>query len=68
MSGSLIAADQHWALWAVLSGARESGILLMQVFFAAIGASAHIGVVLREGPVLPPPPLRWPPLAAGTRW
>ena len=35
-----------------LRGARESGTLLMQVFFAAIGASANIGVVLREGPVL----------------
>jgi uncharacterized membrane protein len=35
-----------------LTGAREAGTLLMMVFFAAIGASANIGVVLREGPVL----------------
>jgi len=35
-----------------LSGASETGTLLMQVFFAAIGASANIGVVLREGAVL----------------
>ena len=35
-----------------LSGAEEVGTLLMMVFFAVIGASANIGVVLREGPVL----------------
>jgi uncharacterized membrane protein len=35
-----------------LRGARASGTLLMQVFFAVIGASANVGVVLREGPVL----------------
>jgi len=35
-----------------LSGASEMGTLLMQVFFAAIGASANSGVVLREGTVL----------------
>lgn len=35
-----------------LGGAEEMGTLLMQVFFAAIGASANIGVVLRVGPVL----------------
>ncbi len=35
-----------------LAGAHEVGVLLMQVFFAAIGASANIGVVLRVGPVL----------------
>jgi len=35
-----------------LSGAEETGTLLMMVFFAVIGASANIGVVLREGPVL----------------
>lgn len=35
-----------------LSGAHEVGVLLMQVFFAAIGASANIGVVLKVGPVL----------------
>ncbi len=35
-----------------LGGAEEMGTLLMQVFFAAIGASANIGVVLRVGPML----------------
>jgi uncharacterized membrane protein len=35
-----------------LSGAQETGTLLMMVFFAVIGASANIGVVLREGPML----------------
>ncbi len=35
-----------------IAGAHEVGVLLMQVFFAAIGASANIGVVLRVGPVL----------------
>jgi uncharacterized membrane protein len=35
-----------------LSGASETGTFLMQVFFAAIGASANIGVVLHEGVVL----------------
>jgi uncharacterized membrane protein len=35
-----------------LVGARELGTLLMQVFFAAIGASANIGIVVRVGPSL----------------
>jgi uncharacterized membrane protein len=35
-----------------LAGAQETGTLLMMVFFAVIGASANIGVVLREGPAL----------------
>ncbi len=35
-----------------LDGAEELGTLLMQVFFATIGASANIGVVLRVGPRL----------------
>jgi uncharacterized membrane protein len=35
-----------------LGGARETGTLLMMDFFAVIGASANIGVVLREGPRL----------------
>ena len=35
-----------------LGGAAEVGTLLMYVFFAVIGASAHIGTVLRVGPVL----------------
>ena len=35
-----------------LTGAHESGTMLMMIFFAVIGASANIGVVFREGPVL----------------
>ena len=35
-----------------IAGAHEVGVLLMQIFFAAIGASANIGVVLRVGPLL----------------
>jgi uncharacterized membrane protein len=35
-----------------LSGAQEVGTLLMMVFFAVIGATANVGVVIREGPVL----------------
>lgn len=35
-----------------IAGAHELGVVMMQVFFAAIGASANIGVVLRVGPVL----------------
>jgi len=35
-----------------ISGAHELGVLLMQVFFATIGASANIGVVMRVGPLL----------------
>ena len=35
-----------------ITGAHEVGNLFMQIFFAAIGASANFAVVLREGPVL----------------
>ncbi len=35
-----------------IAGAHEVGVLLMQFFFAAIGASANIGVVFRVGPML----------------
>jgi uncharacterized membrane protein len=35
-----------------LSGAPEAGTFLMQVFFAAIGASANISVVVRQGSAL----------------
>jgi len=35
-----------------LAGADELGVVLMQVFFATIGASAHLGTVLAVGPVL----------------
>lgn len=37
---------------AQLGGAPELGTLLMHVFFAVIGASAHVGTVLRVGPLL----------------
>ena len=36
----------------MLEGTEQTGVLLMQVFFAAIGASANIPVVLKVGPVL----------------
>jgi uncharacterized membrane protein len=39
-------------LLARLEGAGSLGVLLMQVFFGAIGASANLGVVLRVGPSL----------------
>jgi uncharacterized membrane protein len=35
-----------------IAGASEVGVMLMQIFFAAIGASANIGIVLRVGPLL----------------
>ncbi len=35
-----------------LGGASELGTLLMHVFFAVIGASAHVATVLRVGPAL----------------
>jgi len=35
-----------------LDGAETIGAFLMQIFFAVIGASANVGVVLRVGPVL----------------
>jgi uncharacterized membrane protein len=35
-----------------INGADKMGILLMQVFFAAIGASANVLVVLKFGPIL----------------
>ena len=35
-----------------IRGATRAGTVLMQIFFATIGASANIGVVLRVGPVL----------------
>ena len=35
-----------------LEGSHEMGMLLMQIFFAAIGASAHVGTVLKVGPIL----------------
>ena len=35
-----------------VAGAHEVGVLLMQVFFAVIGASASIGLVIRHGSML----------------
>ncbi|MFA3783979.1 DUF819 domain-containing protein [Melioribacteraceae bacterium 4301-Me] len=35
-----------------IKGADQIGTFLMQIFFAAIGASANIGVVLSYGPIL----------------
>ncbi len=35
-----------------IKGAEKIGVLLMQVFFATIGASANIEIVLRVGPLL----------------
>ncbi|HPR64026.1 MAG TPA: DUF819 family protein [Thermoanaerobaculia bacterium] len=35
-----------------LKGGEEIGMFLMQIFFAAVGATAHIGTILREGPKL----------------
>jgi len=37
---------------AALAGADQLGVVLMQVFFATIGAGAHVGTVLRVGPSL----------------
>jgi uncharacterized membrane protein len=35
-----------------IAGAHEVGVLLMQIFFAVIGASASVGLVIRHGLVL----------------
>ena len=35
-----------------LRGSQEAGVLLMMVFFGVLGATANIGAVLREGPIL----------------
>ena len=35
-----------------LRGASDVGVAFMMIFFAVLGATANIGVVLREGPVL----------------
>ncbi len=48
----VIAATALPKLFERLAPAEILGALLMQVFFAAIGASANIGVVLRVGPLL----------------
>lgn len=51
-AASVLAATAAPARFARLEGAHEVGMLLMQVFFAAIGATANIAVVLEVGPVL----------------
>ena len=48
-----VALATLWPRWmGGIAGAHEVGVLLMQFFFAAIGASANIGMVLRVGPLL----------------
>lgn len=47
----LLATFAH-KFMSTIHGADKIGILLIQIFFAAIGASANIGVVLKVGPVL----------------
>jgi uncharacterized membrane protein len=49
---TLVVATVAKNLTSRLSGAHELGAMLMQIFFAAIGASAHIATVLRVGPIL----------------
>ncbi len=51
-ASSVLAATAAPARLARFDGAHEIGMLLMQIFFAAIGASANIAVVLEVGPVL----------------
>lgn len=51
-AASVLAATAAPAPLARLEGAHEIGMLLMQIFFAAIGAAANIAVVLQVGPVL----------------
>ena len=49
---SLVLATLLRALMNRLEGALETGALLMQIFFATIGASANIHAVMQTGPVL----------------
>lgn len=35
-----------------LRGAQDAGVLLMMIFFGVLGATANVGAVLREGPIL----------------
>lgn len=49
---SLVLATLLRALMNRLEGAQETGALLMQIFFATIGASANIHAVMQTGPVL----------------
>ncbi len=53
LTALVVAAATLFPRWlGSLGGAEELGTLLMQVFFATIGASANISVVLRVGPML----------------
>jgi uncharacterized membrane protein len=53
LTALMVALATLWPkLTARLSGAEGMGVLLMQIFFAAIGASANIYVVLKVGPIL----------------
>ncbi len=49
---TVILATSLPAQFRKLDGAEVLGTFLMQIFFAVIGASANIGVVMRVGPVL----------------
>ncbi len=49
---SLALATALPSLMRRLNGAQVIGTLLMQIFFAAIGASAHIDTVIQTGPIL----------------
>ena len=41
-----------YGMMAGMGGADELGVVLMQVFFATIGAGAHVGTVVRVGAAL----------------
>lgn len=49
---SLMLATLWRSLMKQMNGAMETGTLLMQIFFATIGASANIHTVIQAGPVL----------------
>lgn len=49
---SLVMATLLHTLMKRLEGALETGALLMQIFFATIGANANIHAVMQTGPVL----------------
>ena len=49
---AVVAATALPRVTAGLAGAPDLGVVLMQVFFAVIGATAHVGTVLKVGPVL----------------
>ena len=49
---AVVAATSFPARLGRLAGTQELGTVMMQLFFATIGASANIAVVLRSGPAL----------------